>query len=219
MVKKTFMVKKNYGEYLPIQYIYVLFLTFGKVNTILWIFSAAVWSPWRLRPWPHLSPCSRCCWLLFWLKEGACNRFSEIETRCWFQLLAGISVCGSGVGTFIFAPLATWLLEQWVFKRMLLMMRRRMRMRMITNLYFMFILIESKVLLRNSIGCQWVSYPGYLNDIWSHWHKYYLWLYTIMFLVKKTFREHLQCSKSFSGTAGKGQTSFLLDSVFSARWV
>ena len=23
-------------------------------------------------------------------------------------------MCGSGVGTFIFAPLATWLLEQWV---------------------------------------------------------------------------------------------------------
>ena len=31
------------------------------------------------------------------------------------HVFLGISVCGSGVGTFIFAPLATWLLEQWVF--------------------------------------------------------------------------------------------------------
>ena len=33
------------------------------------------------------------------------------------MVFAGISVCGSGVGTFIFAPLATWLLEQWVLDR------------------------------------------------------------------------------------------------------
>merc|ERR550519_2367475 len=31
-------------------------------------------------------------------------------------LATGISVCGSGVGTFIFAPLATWLLEQYGWK-------------------------------------------------------------------------------------------------------
>ena len=31
-------------------------------------------------------------------------------------LATGISVCGSGVGTFLFAPLATYLLEQYGWK-------------------------------------------------------------------------------------------------------
>ena len=89
------------------------------------MFSDALRSPWRVWPWSDLSPCSRCCWLLFRLKESPCYRFYIMMTVIkidhyndeWPRWFAGISVCGSGVGTFIFAPLATWLLEQWVLDR------------------------------------------------------------------------------------------------------
>jgi hypothetical protein len=32
------------------------------------------------------------------------------------SLATGISVCGSGVGTFLFAPLATYLIEEYGWK-------------------------------------------------------------------------------------------------------
>ena len=106
------------------------------------------------------------------------------------MVFAGISVCGSGVGTFIFAPLATWLLEQWV--------------------------LDSDHSARdgdaeendeeNGVG----DGDGEDNDD----------LYLFFFNDNRIFNnvhiaiKSLVCS---SGTAGKEQTSYSLDSVCNAR--
>ena len=74
----------------------------------------------RPRPRPHLPPRHRFGRILFRAAASASNRWKISETKNKrtkkYARTKGISVCGSGVGAFVMAPLVRWLVNTYDWK-------------------------------------------------------------------------------------------------------